>query len=179
MKLLVLIGFIFVSIPFISSFSGSSTENKPSSNKQWILTFVLDSLHEGEVKALSWSGGEVWVYSRTENERRALKQHYLLRDAFSEKSDQPATMKNDFRSAREKYFVFIPLENKRGCQVSLDRDSVEGGVFVEPCYGARYDAAGRILKNSGQPDQHNLPVPEHTIENGILKVGPWVPKKSI
>ena len=176
MKLLVLTGLIFVSVPFIASFSSTSTENKSSANEGWILTFPLDGLTAGEVKTLSWRGGEVWVYHRTEKEQGALIQHHLLRDALSDKSDQPASMKNDFRSASEKYFVFIPLENKRGCQVRLDRDSGDDSIFAEPCYGARYDAAGRILQNSGQPDQLNLPVPKYIIEDGSLKVAAWTPK---
>ena len=132
MKLLVLLGLVFVSVPFISSFSGHSTEDKPGQDKQWVMTFPLDGLTGGEVKTLSWSGGEVWVYQRTKKEQDALKQHALLRDAFSEKSDQPESMKNDFRSASEKYFVFIPRENKRGCQVSLDRERTQFNDIGSP-----------------------------------------------
>lgn len=178
MKLLVLIGMVFVSIPFISSLSGSDTEAKKNKS-DWIIRLPVTELIRGEVKAIPWVGGLVWVYYRTEHEIHSLKQHDMLSDAFSDKSEQPLKMKSDTRSADEKYFVFIPLENKRRCQVRLDKTSGADGVtilFSEPCYGAKYDAAGRILKNTGHPLQTNLPVPEHILEDGFLKVGIWTPK---
>lgn len=179
MKLLVFIGLGFVSIPFISSFSNSDTDKKQKSASDWIITLAVNELIEGEVRAIPWAGGLVWIYSRTDDDIQALRQHHFLSDAFSDKSQQPLNMKNDLRSADEKYFVFIPLENKRSCQVRLDKNSGDEGrlsLFSEPCYGAKYDAAGRILKNTGHPEQTNLPVPLHVIENGILKVGIWTPK---
>ena len=75
----------------------------------------------------------------------------------------------------EQFFVFIPQENKRRCQVRLEDDSIKT-LFTEPCFGARYDAAGHIFENSGHNEQQNLAVPEHVIEDGILKIGIWTPK---
>lgn len=176
MKLLVFIGFIFISIPFISSFSSDSIDEKQTAKSRWIITIPVSDLVEGEVKPLSWPGGLVWVYSRTVNDVQSLKTtDVFLRDAASEKSDQPEGMKNKIRSANKSFFVFIPQENKRGCQVSLHtgQDNVR---FTEPCYVAQYDAAGRIFEKSGHKEQQNLAVPEHIIEDGILKIGIWMPK---
>lgn len=178
MKLLVLIGLIFVSIPFISSFTSSDASTQKITS-DWIITHPVTDFVSGEVTIIPWAGGVVWVYRRTENDILSLAQHHILRDVFSDKSEQPLNMKNDIRSADEKYFVFIPLENKRNCQVRLDKNTGTDGelsLFTEPCYGAKYDAAGRILKNTGQPEQTNLPVPEHIIDAGLLKVGIWTPK---
>ena len=176
MKLLVFIGLIFISIPFISSFSSSSIDEKQKSISNWIISLPVSDLVQGEIKPLSWQGGLVWVYSRTKNDIQSLKEtDNLLRDAFSKNSDQPERMKNRMRSANNDIFVFIPQENKRGCQVRL---STEQGKtrFTEPCYGAKYDAAGRIFANAGHKDQQNLAVPEHVIEDGTLKIGVWMPK---
>lgn len=176
MKLLFLIGFVFLSIPFISSFSTSEIDEKQKTTTRWVISLSVSDLVESEITPLSWSGGLVWVYVRNEKEIQSLKTNqHLLRDANSLNSDQPISMKNNFRSASEKYFVFIPQENKKGCQVSLNKEK-ENTVFTEPCFGANYDAAGRILKNSGDNAQQNLAVPEHMIESGVLKIGIWVPK---
>ena len=176
MKLLVFIGFVFLSIPFISSFSSNSIDEKQAAASNWVITLSITDLIAGEVKALPWQGGLVWVYTRTENDIQSLKDiNTSLRDTTSEKSDQPEDMKNNFRSANEKFFVFIPQENKRNCQIRLN-DERETVTFTEPCFSAKYDAAGRIFENSGHKEQQNLAVPEHVIEDGILKVGIWMPK---
>lgn len=182
LKLLVFIGLIFVSVPFISSLSSNSIDKKKQvASSPWVITVPVSELNQGEVRALSWAGGIVWIYKRTEHDIKALKiQDDFLRDASSQQSEQPEDMKNNLRSVSEKFFVFIPLENKRGCQVSLldedGNDEGERGLFTEPCYSAKFDAAGRILKNTGHKSQQNLAVPEHIIEDGILKIGIWSPK---
>lgn len=176
MKLLVFIGFVFLSIPFISSFSTDAINEKQTTAAKWVVTQTLVDLAEGEIKELPWSGGLVWVYSRTENDIKLLKSsNDVLRDKFSEKSDQPESMKNNFRSASEKYFVFIPQENKKNCQVRIS-DEKENAIFTEPCFSAKYDAAGRIIENTGHKEQQNLAVPKHVIEDGKLKIGIWMPK---
>lgn len=176
MKLLGLIGLAFLSVPFISSFSTNEIDAKQRVPSPWIIKHPVKDFTQGNVTVLNWSGGVVWVYARTKNNILLLdKKNAELRDAFSKQSDQPEQMRNNFRSASEKYFVFIPHENKRGCQVSLNDDS-ENALFSEPCFSAKYDAAGRIFKNSGHKDQLNLSIPEHVIEDGILKIGIWMPK---
>ena len=176
MKLLFFIGFIFLSVPFISTFTSSDIEEKQKTSTRWVITSPVSELVEGEIKELSWSGGLVWVYVRnTENIQSLRTKNSLLRDRFSVKSDQPDNMKNNFRSSNEKYFVFIPQENKKGCQVRLNEEN-ENSIFSEPCFSAKYDSAGRIFKNSGHTQQTNLAVPEHVVEYGILKVGIWMPK---
>jgi len=176
MKLLVFIGFIFLSIPFISTFTSGDIEEKQKSSTRWIVTSPVAELAEGEIKQFSWSGGLVWVYVRSTEDIQSLKTiGSLLRDPLSTKSDQPDNLNNNYRSSNEKYFVFIPQENKKGCQVSLNKEN-ENTVLSEPCFNARYDSAGRIFKNSGHAQQTNLAVPEHVIEDGILKVGIWTPK---
>ena len=176
MKLLVFIGLIFISIPFISSFSSKSINEKQAVSSPWIITTAVTDFIPGKVKNFPWTGGLIGVYARTEKDIQSLKDiDASLRDANSEKSDQPERMKNKFRSASKNLFVFIPIDTKKGCQIYLvsERNKVR---FTESCYTSEYDVAGRILKNKGHKEQQNLAVPEHIIEDGILKVGIWRPK---
>jgi len=176
MKLLGFIGLAFLSVPFISSFSTNDIDEKQRTVSAWVIKYPVADLPLGKVTALKWSAGVVWVYARTEKNILWLKsERTALRDALSTQSDQPIEMRNNFRSENEKYFVFIPLENKRGCQVRLN-DGAEDVLFTEPCFSAKYDASGRIFKNSGHKEQKNLAVPEHIVEDGILKIGIWLPK---
>lgn len=176
LKLLFFIGFIFLSVPFLSSFTTEDISEKQANKSRWIISQAVATFVEGEVEAFSWSGGLVWVYTRTKADiERLTNTKISLRDKNSDKSDQPEKMKNNFRSSDERFFVFIPQENKRNCQVRLG-DEDENFVFTEPCFSAQYDAAGRILKNSGHQEQQNLAVPNHVVNDGILKVAVWSPK---
>lgn len=176
MKLLVFIGFIFISIPFISSFSSASKDEQSALKTTWHWEIPLAELSPGKITKLNRSGKVAWIYARTVRDMENLKSSDdLLADAMSTQSEQPQGMKNKYRSADAQYFVFIPQENKRGCQVSLNLPG-ESMLFTEPCYAAKYDAAGRIFKNSGHEQQHNLVVPEHILENGILKINTWTPR---
>ena len=176
MKLLVFIGFVFLSIPFISSFSSNEIDEKQTAKSHWVITVPITDLIEGEVKALSWAGGIFWVYTRTENDINVLKKNaFTLRDRLSKNSEQPENMRTSFRSANEKFFVFVPHESKRNCQVRLS-DERTLFLITEPCFNAKYDSSGRILQNSGHKEQQNLAVPKHIVEDGILKIGIWQPK---
>lgn len=176
LKLLVLISFVIILIPFLSSLSSYTNNEVKDISTQWVVTFPIKALLPGEVKSLSWSGGVFWIYKRTEKDIELLKSSTIpLRDRASENSDQPKGMMNQYRSFDKSLFVFVPLENKRGCQVRLYDG--EGGVrFTEPCYASKYDAAGHLVDNSGHEAQKNLSVPKHIIEEGMLKIGIWVKK---
>lgn len=176
MKLLVVIGFLGLLTPFLSSLTSNINNETKDIATQWVVTLPIKAILPGEVKSLSWSGGIFWVYKRTEKDIELLKKSKLpLRDPASENSDQPKDMMNKYRSVDKTLFVFVPLENKRSCQVR-SHDG-EGGIrFTEPCYGAKYDAAGHLVSNSGHEGQKNLSVPKHIIEKGMLKIGVWVRK---
>jgi len=181
MKLLVFIGLAFVSIPFISSFSSSEISDKQNSSTRWVIQHPVSDFSEGQITVLNWVGGVVWVYQRSAKDIELLKNlNATLRDPMSAKSDQASNMKPFLRSADERYFVFIPKENKRQCQVRFiePHENEDSSIkkFREPCYGAFYDAAGRVFKNSGEPEQQNLAVPKHVVEDGVLKIGIWTPK---
>lgn len=172
-KLLVIIGFVFLLTPFLLSLSPDSNDNKQNKSVHWVVNLPVADLDVGKIKKVSWSGGVVWVYARSTADLESLKDRdELLKDSLSEESDQPDKMKTQYRSADKSYFVFIPLENIRSCQVRLITDAISPR-FTEPCYGSTYDAAGRIFSKRSHSKQLNLAVPNHIIEEGVLKIGNW------
>ena len=89
MKLLVFIGFIFLSIPFISTFTSNDIEEKQKTSTRWVIALPISELVEGEIKKLNWSGGLVWVYPRNAKDIQSLKiENSVLRDRHSTESDQ-------------------------------------------------------------------------------------------
>jgi len=162
LKLLLLIGLGLAAIPFIASLRhGGSDLGDP--RNPWIVEVDLSGLEAGQIHAVPWPGGEVWIHYRTQQDIQYLQTIATdsLRDPASEQSDQPGTISNDSRSLRPEYFVFLPRETRRGCQVQQIELQAGLTAYSEACFGARFDNAGRILKHSGQPDQHNLTVPPH------------------
>ena len=178
-KLFLLICFIGLLSPFLLSLSVFISDSEEEVIDNWAVSVPLKNLSAGKIYDLPWNGGLYWVYKRTDKEVKSLKAindqpgDSNLRDAASQYSDQPVNMANNSRSASEYYFVFVPLETRRSCQVRLYDD--ESPVkFTEPCFGSQYDVAGRVFKESGHKDQKNLSVPMHKIENGILKIAVWI-----
>jgi len=167
MKFLVFIGLIFVAVPFVASISG----NKDSSGEEhWAFVVEISGLEPGKLTTLQHAGKVVWVYTRYDKdmEKLALTQGQLV-DPRSENSEQPANVLPAFRSVDKRFFIFVPRENLRNCQVRLLEQS-EQAKFKEPCYGAEFDAAGRRYKHTGKKGQKNLSVPWHKVEQGKLKI---------
>jgi len=178
-KLFLLISLLGLLTPFLLSLTVFTSDSEKEVVNKWVVSVPVKNLSSGKIHALPWSGGLYWVYKRTDRDISSLKEinsqpsNSKLRDAGSKDSDQPVNMANNFRSADEKFFIFVPLESKRACQVRLidDESTIK---FIEPCFGSKYDAAGRVFKESGHKDQMNLSVPMHKIENGILKIAVWI-----
>ena len=162
LKLLILVGLGLAAIPFIVSLQQADNEAGEASNP-WIVEVELSRLAEGQMLSVPWPGGEVWIHHRTPQDIRHLKSTVSegLRDPASQHSDQPDTLRTATRSFKAEYFVFLPRETRRGCQVQ--HIELQSGItgYAEACFAARFDSAGRILTGSGQADQHNLPIPPH------------------
>jgi len=162
LKLLLLVGLGLAAIPFIASLGPTGSDPGDSRNP-WIVEVDLSHLEAGQIHAVPWPGGEVWVHYRTQPEIRHLQTaaRDTLRDPESQQSEQPAAVITSSRSLKPEYFVFLPRETRRGCQVRQIELPAGMTGYSEACYGARFDNAGRVFKDTGQPDQHNLPVPPH------------------
>jgi ubiquinol-cytochrome c reductase iron-sulfur subunit len=177
LKLLLLLGLALAAIPFIASLHHSDNGGQSAANP-WYVEVDLSRLAPGQWQSVPWPGGEVWVYARTLDEIQALQtaDTERLRDPDSRHSQQPVAASNVYRSLHPDYFVFLPRETRRGCQVQQIELPAGINGYTEACYGARFDNAGRIFRDSGQPDQHNLSVPPHEfIEVDRLRLLPVVP----
>ena len=177
LKLLLLLGLGLAAIPFITSLHHSDNDGQSAANP-WYVEVDVSRLVPGQWQSVPWPGGEVWIYARTQREIQALQTADTdrLRDPDSRHSQQPAAASNASRSLQPDYFVFLPRETRRGCQIR--QIELQAGIngYTEACYGARFDNAGRIFEDSGQPDQHNLTVPPHEFIGvdrlRLLPVGP-------
>ena len=166
LKLLLFLAAGFALYPFLSSLT--SREPNPDAAKNAAMVIRLDGLAPGELLMQPVPAGIVWVYHRRVNEVDGLHGNTAhLVDPASLKSRQPAAVQNPHRSLHSAYFVFLPFESRRGCQVSylgpsepVDLPGWQGGFF-EPCYQAYFDLAGRRYKGTGHEEQVNLEVPPH------------------
>jgi len=163
LKLLLLVGLGLAAIPFITSLYHADDDDAGTLMNPWYVEVDLSRLMPGQVQSVAWPGGEVWIYARTPQDIEAVQrvEANTLRDPASRQSQQPTAARNAHRSLQPEYFVFLPRETLRGCQVQQVELSPGMTGFAEACYGARFDNAGRIFMNSGQADQHNLTVPPH------------------
>jgi ubiquinol-cytochrome c reductase iron-sulfur subunit len=116
-KLLVGVGLLLLTIPFIASVlpPASSPGARPS---PWDLTHDLSRLAEGEILRLAghpvrfgYCGAVQKTCGNWRHRNRACatptRQH----------SRQPAAARTPWRSLDPEFFVFVPRETRRGCQV--------------------------------------------------------------
>lgn len=168
-KLLFLVALGFLVFPFLASFFPAADESEGERTRPGLLVDLAD-LAPGAVRQVVWKGYPVWIYRRTRRDvEGVLSLAQELADLNSVFSVQPAEMRNPLRSLRPEYFVFVPLETKRSCQVHYvasdhqfgDSRLAWYGGFTEPCYGARFDLAGRIYRDTGMGEQQNLTIPPY------------------
>jgi len=181
-KLLVLIGLLFAAYPFIATLLPDSTVDA-GREQQWRRSVDLARLQPGELLHVEdWPGGPVAVYRRSAHELTGLERlRPQLQDPDSKRSQQPADLRGARRSYLADYFVFIPVETRRGCQVRVlpaDRqprtDVLWYGGFTDACGGSLYDTAGRLYRAHADTGQYNLRVPAYrpTGKDQIQLIGP-------
>lgn len=169
-KLLALCGLGFVLYPLLATLlpdAGVSDQRK----QQWEREINLSELQPGEMLSLDdWPGGPVAVYHRQPHERAGLEHESQLHDPTSLHSRQPTALRTATRSLLADYFVFVPLDTDRSCQIHYippDKqpkpDLKWSGGFSEPCNGSLYDTAGRIYRGTRSERQQNLKVPAYQI----------------
>lgn len=167
-KILALCGLAFVIYPLLATLlpdAGVSDQRQ----RQWERELDVSRLAPGEMLSLDdWPGGPVVVYHRLPHERAGLVHEAQLHDPTSHHSDQPAALRTATRSLLADYFLFVPLDTERGCQIRYipankqPKPDLEWyGGFSEPCNGSLYDTAGRIYRDSRGERQQNLRVPAY------------------
>lgn len=182
LKLMTLLGAVLVSIPFISQL----THDEPTQGDvrdAWEVEIDLTELEPGQfLNITDWPGGPVSIYRRTDYEIRSLQQpNPGLLDPDSHNSRQPVNMHNPYRSLQPEYFVFIPQETQRQCQVRYipankqPKPDIDWyGGFSDPCLGSLYDSAGRIYAGYRETAQQNLTVPPYRFTGKRhIQLEPW------
>lgn len=171
-KVLALIGLGFAAYPFVAGLlpGDGVEENSRARRARWVREVDLSQLAPGEILNVeSWPGGPVAVYRRTAHELAGLARvEGDLHDPGSQQSRQPDALRTATRARLEEFFVFIPVDTERGCQVrhvpahKQPRPGIAWyGGFTEPCTGSLYDTAGRVYRSTRTVRQQNLAVPSH------------------
>jgi ubiquinol-cytochrome c reductase iron-sulfur subunit len=160
-QLISTIGLTLLAIPFLSSwFPSAKTRDQGAP-----LEIDLENLAPGSMLTVSWRGKPIWILRRTQAELDALQNiDSNLRDPFSQESEQPEHMRNNYRSLRPDILVLVGLCTHLGCIPNYQpkqgtvSPSWKGGFYC-PCHGSTYDLAGRVFK--GVPAPSNLAVPPY------------------
>lgn len=161
-KLMFLAGVLTLAGVFLASVGSGDSVGETTADP-WRLEMDWSRFSPGEYRTLTWPNGrQVGVYRRRDGEAEQLAARAAgeLHDPGSRQSRQPAGLNPAWRSRHPDVFVFIAHETRRGCRVRLDKSA---GEFVEPCYGARFDTAGRRLRGTGEAGQQNLAVPDYRL----------------
>ena len=101
----------------------------------------VSSLEAGKLRNVSSRHKEIWIYRRSESDIQQLKQ-----------------AGDSLRSVVDEYFVFVPYEPLRNCQVQWNEHD---RTFHDPCSGNQFDLAGRIVKGKHKNQDIYLPIPEY------------------
>lgn len=160
-------GALATAVPFVASF-------KPSARAQALgapVTVDISKLEPGAMTRVEWRGRAIFVVNRTEEMLGTLaKDTGMLKDPDSEKSEQPADAKNEYRSIRPQFLVLEGVCTHLGCAplprfevAPADLGADWPGGFYCPCHGSRFDLAGRVF--DGVPAPLNLPVPPYRFLN--------------
>lgn len=152
-------------VPFVRSLS----LNAKQENEAWGTCDVSD-LSPGELKQCAWA----MVYRRTRLDKTFINRFdYLLADPASKESEQPESLRNEWRSESKEFFVFKPWAPVRTCGVVLraptqtlsweppEKEAITVlPYFTEPCEGRTWDTSGRLYRRTGFPPEKNLIVPK-------------------
>ncbi len=173
-KILVLIGIAYVIYPLLATLIPGDSIGALR-QQHWQREIDLAQLQPGELLSIDdWPGGPVAVYRRSAHELDGLTRiAEQLHDPQSQHSRQPAALQGPTRSHLPAYFVFIPADTDRACQIrhiAPDKQPKPNiawyGGFTEPCHGSLYDTAGRVYRDYRSERQQNLAVPGYKVIGG-------------
>jgi len=139
----------------------------------------MDYLRSGPTTQLADPEGKNWAEALAANYQSSASTPWTRLFMYS----QPAMEKMRFRSLKEEYLVIAAWSPHSGCTLQFvepDRSTQKAALFLDPCRGATFDAAGRVLKGEvyappGQPKQatrFNLFMPPHyALSNARIAIG--------
>lgn len=166
------IGVAYAAFPFLASWQPSERAKAAGAPVE----ANLSKLREGEQVIYSWRGRPVFIVKRTKKMIDDLEsQVALLRDPYSDDSEQPNYAKNTYRSIKPEYLVITGICTHLGCtpllkpEVGSVSTSWQGGYFC-PCHGSMFDMAGRVFKDVPAPT--NLTVPPYKfLKDDLILIG--------
>lgn len=168
------VGAGFVAVPFVASWAPSERAKTAGAPVE----VDISKLDEGRLMTIEWRGKPVWILKRSEKSLADLKTlEGSLRDAASEKDQQPEYATNATRSRKPEILVLVGICTHLGCSPTFRPDLAAAdlgadwlGGFFCPCHGSKFDLAGRVY--SGVPAPTNLEVPPHYyMSDNVILVG--------
>ena len=140
----------------------------------------LSKVAPGQQVIIRWRQRPIFVFHRTDNVLKTLRDKRLLAqlaDEGSEEVQQPPYATNWHRSIKAEFGVLVGICTHLGCipmfypqpNATMPAPQWMGGYFC-PCHGSKYDAAGRVFR--GVPAPYNLPVPPYRfVSDKAIRVG--------
>src|SRR5579863_4074974 len=140
----------------------------------------LSKIQPGSQAVVRWRERPIFVINRTATILQGLQDPKLLAnlaDPQSSELQQPPYANNWHRSVKPEYGVLVGICTHLGCipmfeplpNASQPAVNWPGGYFC-PCYGSKYDLAGRVFR--GVPAPYNLPVPPYRFVNDTtIRIG--------
>jgi ubiquinol-cytochrome c reductase iron-sulfur subunit len=170
------LGVVGAAVPFVKSWNPSAKARALGAP----VTVDFSRLNPGELLGPipAWRGQPVFILYRTPaNLEQLPKLNSSRADPNSERDMQPAYAKNEWRSRRPEFGVYVGLCTHLGCSpkyfplVTAEPWDAnwEGGFFC-PCHGSMFDLAGRVRRGLPAPD--NLRVPPHSfVGDKVVVIG--------
>lgn len=139
----------------------------------------LSKMEEGQHITVNINQDPVWIIKRSQAMLDSLVDNNInLYDPESNKSLQPDSARNVYRSIKPEYLVVNPTCTHLGCIVSFRPEGLPewgSGQFANksalfcPCHGGVFDIAGRVVE--GTPPPQNLKVPDYEfISEHVMRI---------
>ncbi len=165
-------GAIGVAVPFVGSWQPSAKAKAAGAP----VKADIGKIDLGQMITVEWRGKPVYIVRRTPEALDNIKKvDGDLKDPNSEKSNQPAYAKGEFRAIKNEYLVLLGVCTHLGCapkyrpEVGSVTHEWLGGFFC-PCHGSKFDLAGRVFK--GVPAPTNLEVPPYRyLSDTVIEIG--------
>jgi ubiquinol-cytochrome c reductase iron-sulfur subunit len=165
-------GAVGVAVPFVGSWNPSAKAKAAGAPVKW----DISKIEPGQMVTVEWRGKPVYIVRRTKEALEAIKKvDGELKDPTSEKSNQPAYAKGEYRSIKEEFLVLLAVCTHLGCapkyrpEVGSVTTDWLGGFFC-PCHGSKFDLAGRVFKNVPAPTNLDIP-PYRYLSDSVIEIG--------
>jgi len=170
------IGIVGAAVPFVGSWAPSAKARALGAP----VTVDISKLEPGAMLGPipAWRGQPIFILNRTPE---MLKQIEAVDDSRadpdSDRDQQPAYAKNEFRSRKPEIGVYVGLCTHLGCSPKFyplvtpePFDANWKGGYFCPCHGSKFDLAGRVAKNVPAPS--NLLVPPYSfVSDTVVTIG--------